>query len=132
MWRVRSAFEADDADTDCADDLRGRDCSPARRRQSSCYLRFQWPCRFDGFTGTGFAQPMSGRFVNIAISGNSSVPIGSLDDGIQRHTAKATGRRVAEGIGRPGVGSLWNDNESRNTVNPMTMRATSNSTERSD
>ena len=30
------------------------------------------------FTGTGFAHPMSGRFVTIAISGKRIVPIGSM------------------------------------------------------
>ena len=130
MWQVRSAFEADYADTDCADD---REDEIAGRPGGGNHHVFSLPVavQVDGFTGTGFAQPMSGRFVNIAIGGNSSVPIGSM------WTTGFNDTRPGEAVGSPRASAdqawaaSWNDNESRSAVNLMTMRATSNSTERS-
>ena len=55
-------------------------------------------------TGTGFAQPISGKPPNIATSGNSTVPIEiDVHDRIQRHAAEQPRRRIAEPVRRPGV-----------------------------
>ena len=60
-------------------------------------------------TGTGFAQPISGRPVTIAISGRTMVPVGiDVHERIQRHTPERARRGIAQPVGRPCVGGLVN------------------------
>ena len=59
------------------------------------------------FTGTGFAQPISGSPEYIAISGNSTVPIQSMcASGLSVSRPEQPGGRIAEPIGRPRVRRL--------------------------
>ena len=77
--RLAERHAARSAATRSADrghDAPARDCSPDRRRRSA---RSRAADGADGamLTGTGFAQPISGAPLIIAISGNRTVPMGS-------------------------------------------------------
>ena len=60
-------------------------------------------------TGTGFAQPMIGRLLIAAISGNRTVPIGvDVHQRVERQPPQQARRRIAEPVGRPRVRRLVN------------------------